>query len=167
MLLDLRYGPMPELQRHHEHHITSESVYSLGSPEPQDMQHLEPSIRNRVEMLGVVTIVDAVIQFYGVVPIVLPGECVEAIIAGSLRGEFDIRIFAISEIDMWSELLAGYVIEVVSGGEEHLMIVSMSEIFYPGRFGPIAQNRLHQQFLLPQNQGESAGRRGVLQRYCP
>ena len=74
--LHLVCGPCPEGSRHHLRHVAAESINTLGSPEEQNIGHLVPSIRNRIEVFAPsasIAVVDAIVQLYGFIPVVAVG----------------------------------------------------------------------------------------------
>ena len=63
------------------------------------MQHLEPYGWNGVEMMGMVTVINSVIELDSLVPVLLVGESVEAVIARCFCRELDISVVAFSKVD--------------------------------------------------------------------
>lgn len=84
MLLDVGDSPLPELQRYHVDHVAAESIDTLGRPVAQDVEHLEPGVGYRREMVATVAVVHSVIKFYGIVPVAMARESGKAVIARRL-----------------------------------------------------------------------------------
>ena len=90
-LLDDRRGVRPELCRHHLSHVATETVNALLGPEKQNVRHLEPCIRNGVEMTDATCIViDAIVQLDGLIPVVDIGRIVKMVITRCLCRLFKI-----------------------------------------------------------------------------
>ena len=71
-LLDLRNHPVPEIDRHHEHHVATEAIDTLLAPVQQDIEHFGPSVRHRVEVIvTATTVIDAIVELHGLIPVVL------------------------------------------------------------------------------------------------
>ena len=132
LLLHLLRGVCPELGRHHLGHVAAETVDTLLRPEQQDVRHLEPGIGDGVEITeasGIV--VDAIVQLHRLVPVVLPGGIVEVIIARSLGRHLQIGFrFALIEVEIGGETLAGTIVEVVLRVKTVQGIVRLAEVFY-------------------------------------
>ena len=101
-LFHLFNRPCPELDRHHFCHITTEAIDLLACPEEQDMQHLVPSVRNRVKLLFSATLVeDAIVEFDSLVPVVDRWVSREAIVARSTSRV----LLVVLDIELRCELL--------------------------------------------------------------
>ena len=82
LFLHLGNGPMPEVNRHHFCHVTTESVHFLSCPEQKDVKHLAPSIGNGVKVVhSSSNIVHTIIQLHGLIPVIDTGISREVIIA--------------------------------------------------------------------------------------
>ena len=130
--LHLVGGPQPEGGRHHLRHVATEAVDTLCSPEQQDVGHLAPRVGDGHEMSHTTCIVvDAVVQFDGLVPVVHAWGIVEAVVTGGLGGFLDIGfVLAVIEIEIGRETLSRTVIEVVLRVESVLGIVAFAQILY-------------------------------------
>ena len=69
-LFYLGNGPCPELNGCHLYHVATETIDTTACPVAQNLQHLDPCIGNGRELAVARTVVDTVIQFHGVVPVV-------------------------------------------------------------------------------------------------
>ena len=71
LLLDDGYYPTPKLEGYHFCHVAAETIDTLLSPKEEDIAHLEPC-RGEREEIGTLAfeVVDAIIEFYGFVPVV-------------------------------------------------------------------------------------------------
>ena len=104
--LHKRYCPFPELHGHHVSHVAAETVDSFGAPESEDVEHLEPCVRGGREVPGAVTVVDAIVELNGLVPVVASRESGEAVVSGGFGRKFAILVIAFAEIHVvWGELL--------------------------------------------------------------
>ena len=129
-LLHLRDHPVPEFNRNHFRHIAPETVHPFSRPEKQDIQHLRPCIGNRIEMRGTaVHIINTIIQFDRLIPIVLSGTGAEAIVTRDFAAQFAIfKIFLLSS-ELQAQGLPRYIIEIIIGIESFRSIVFLSQIF--------------------------------------
>ena len=80
-LFHIRDCPFPKLHRHHMHHIATEAIHTLCRPKAQNVEHLQPSVGDRTEMGSTVTVVDAVVEFHSLIPIILSGKGIKTIVA--------------------------------------------------------------------------------------
>ncbi len=80
-ILYLRNCPFPKVEWHHEHHVASECIDSFGSPIAQDMEHFEPCGGDGGEVACAVAVVDPIVEFHSLIPVVARGECIEAVVA--------------------------------------------------------------------------------------
>ncbi len=79
--LDLWYRPFPKFQRHHKHHVASECINPFGRPIPQYVQHFKPGRGDRGEMAAAIAVVNTIVEFYGLIPVVAGWECIETVVA--------------------------------------------------------------------------------------
>ena len=94
--LHLIGSPCPKGRRHHFGHVATEGIHTLLCPEEQDVGHLVPSIGNGVEMLRTptgITIVNAVVELYRLIPVIARGTIGKTIIARSLCGILPVGLF--------------------------------------------------------------------------
>ena len=117
-LFHLRDHPVPEFNRNHFRHVAPETVHPFSRPEKQDIQHLRPCIGNRIEMRGTaVHIINAIIQFDRLIPVVLSGTGTKAIVPRDFRRKFAIfKIFLLST-ELQTQGLPRYIIEIIIGIE--------------------------------------------------
>lgn len=119
MAFDLRNGPFPEFDRNHLCHIATEAVYTFSGPKQQNVTHLKPRGRYRVEVPSPsVTIIYSVVQFYRFVPVVASGRGGKIVIAcGFGRTLFVWDRCTALQIEAGLKRVSGNVIEVVLGRE--------------------------------------------------
>ena len=91
---DVGNRPLPEFERHHVGHVAAEAVNAHLTPIAQYGVHVVPCARNRVEVIGVVAVVNAIVELDCLVPVVLRWESREAIVARCLGRKLDICIVA-------------------------------------------------------------------------
>ena len=80
-----------------------------------------------------VAVVDAVVEFHGLVPVVAPRTVVEAVVAGTLCRIFDIRFLTLLGLHRRDERLTGTVVEVVGGREVLARVVVLTEVAHAVR----------------------------------
>ena len=113
LLLDLCNRPCPECLRHHLRHIATEAINAFACPEEQYMQHLMPSVGNRVELLfAAVLVEDTIVEFNGLVPVIFGRVGGKAVVARSAGGVLLIAL----HIEVRSERLA-HIVEVIERRE--------------------------------------------------
>ena len=94
--LHLIRGPRPEGSGHHLGHVATECIHALLGPEEQNVGHLIPSVGYGVEVFRTSTgiaVVNAVVEFHGLVPVVARGTIGKTIIARSLCGILPVGLF--------------------------------------------------------------------------
>ncbi len=80
-------------------------------------------------MACMIAVVYSVVEFYGVVPVELAGECREAVVARRTCGKLHVSLFAFAKVYAFGgELLTGNIVEVVGGAEEHLGVIVMAKV---------------------------------------
>ncbi len=80
-------------------------------------------------MVSIVVEVMAVVEFYGLIPVIAAAERGKTVVAGGLRRKFHIRPSARRrDIESGSKLLVGGVIVVVGGEEVHRRVVIGTEV---------------------------------------
>ena len=87
--LHLIRGPRPEGSGHHLGHVATECIHALLGPEEQDVGHLIPSVGYGVEVFRTSTgiaVINAVVEFHGLVPVVGRRTVGETVVARSLGG---------------------------------------------------------------------------------
>ena len=126
LLADGVKGPVPELEGYHVDHVAAEAVDAPGKPVAQDMNHLLPQLGNGIEVGLSGLVVAAVVELYGLVPVVGGGEGGEAVVAGDLGWELDICRRR-GDVYLRGELLVGDVVVVVGRGEAHRSVVGGAE----------------------------------------
>ena len=77
------------------------------------MKHLEPRVGHRVEVLRTVEVVDTIVQFHCLIPVVGSRESCEAVVTGSFGRKLDISVLAAAQVYMRRELLMGDIVEIV------------------------------------------------------
>ena len=91
LFLHLGNGPMPEVNRHHFCHVTTESVHLLSCPEQQDVKHLVPGVGNGVKVVrSSSSIVHAIVQLHGLIPVIDTGISREVVIASGTGGKLNV-----------------------------------------------------------------------------
>lgn len=128
LLLDLRDRPLPEFEGHHVGHVAAETVNALVGPVLQDVEHLFPCRGRRGEMPPSVGGIYAVVEFDGVIPVILSGRRGEAVVSGSFGRIFEVGVGAAAEIYRRRELMARDIVEAVCRREKHVRIVFLAEI---------------------------------------
>lgn len=134
-VLDIGYGPLPELERHHKHHVTPEGVNAFRCPEAEYVEHLEPGVGYGVVVTAAVERVAAIVELHGLIPVVDAREGREAVIARSFGRKFDVGLLAGAQVDGGGEKLAGDVIIIVGGREKHVGVIVRAEILDTGGSG--------------------------------
>ena len=83
-----RDGPGKKLYRHHLRHIYAETVYAFGCPKEQYIAHLDPCRGNRIELfLTAALIKDTIVEFDGLIPVILARMAGETVITGHFSGK--------------------------------------------------------------------------------
>ena len=127
-------SPCPEGGRHHLCHVTTEGIDTLGSPEEQDIRHLIPCIGDRQEMLRTtagITIVDAVVEFHGLIPVITVW-CISKTIISRGLGRY-LRIYLLLACNMRkNQRLAPTIIEIITDIEMVFLMVVLTEILHTG-----------------------------------
>ena len=134
-LLDLRYGPVPELHGHHVGHVAAEAVDALLRPEEQNVEHLVPGGGDGGEVALASGVIYAIVQFYRLIPVVLARIWVKTVVAGGHGGLLVVEIGALPQVDARGELLAGHVVEIVGWRESKVFIVAFSQVVNAVRLG--------------------------------
>ena len=84
---DLGNGIVPKLHRHHLDHVAAEGIHAFRSPEEQDVHHLVPSAGRGGKVLAAsAAIVDAIVQFDGLIPVVASRPGGKLVVAGGFGG---------------------------------------------------------------------------------
>ena len=132
-ILDLIGSPAPESSWHHLGHIATEAIDTLRCPEQQDISHLIPRVGNRTEVPHPACIVvETIVKFYGLVPVVHARRIVETIVASGFGRLFDIGFgFAMIEVEIGREALTRAIVEIVLRVEAMLRVIVLAKIFYP------------------------------------
>ena len=115
LLLHGLRGVSPEFRRHHLRHVATETVHTLLRPEQQDGSHLQPRIRDGVEMSDAPGIViHAVVQLHRLIPVVTARGIVEMVVTRSLGGLFQIGLrLATIQVEIRCKTLARTIVKVV------------------------------------------------------
>ena len=130
-LLHLWDSPCEELHRHHFRHIDTDAVDAFSCPEEHDIAHLDPCAWDGVKLLlATILIEHAVVQFDGLIPVVLARMAGKAVVPGHLS-----RIFIVAlQVFIHSESLARQVIEVIERRESPLRVVILTKVLHSGGF---------------------------------
>ena len=136
LLLHTSYGVFPELGRHHLSHVATETVNAFLRPEHQNICHLEPSVRCGVEVAYTTGIVvNAIVQLYRLIPVVLSRRIVKVVIACSL-GRFLYIGFRLTmiQVEIGCKTLSGTIVEIVVRIETVQHVVLLAKVLYSTRF---------------------------------
>ena len=123
LCLNLGHCPLPEFHGCELHHIATEAVDLLRCPVEQNLQHLYPGVGYGCELMYAGAVVDAVVELYGVEPVVAVGYA-ETVVAGCSQGVLGVGLVGASQgVDVVTEGLLDQVIEVVVSFEENIFLV--------------------------------------------
>ena len=129
--LHLVGGPCPEGGGHHLGHVAAEGIHALLCPEEQDVGHLVPSVGNGIVVLRTsagITVVDAIVQFHGLVPVVARRTVAEAVVARCLGGILAVSLLRTELREV--ERLPPAIVEVVVSAEMPFLVIGLSKVFH-------------------------------------
>ena len=129
-------NPFPKFDRHHLRHITTKAVYPFSKPEPQDIEHLLPCVRHRIEMSEFPVLeINAIIQLNRFVPVILAGMRRKAIVTGHFGWKFTVfKIFLLCT-EMQLESLSRQIVKVIVRIESKMSLIILSQILHKRIFG--------------------------------
>ena len=123
---------MPECGRHHLSHIATESVNTHGCPIHQYIGHLAPCVGHWCEVLRTSTsieIVNTIVEFDSLIPIVHTGRSIEMVISCSLSRELAIRFcLTCVGINMWLEWSAWTIVEIIGSRKTHRRVIVLTKV---------------------------------------
>ena len=94
-------------------HIATKSVNAFQRPEAKYVKHLNPSVRNGVEMACIISVIYTIVKLNSFIPVIDRGKRRETIIASSLCWKLEVFIITVSQVDLRREKLSGYIIKIV------------------------------------------------------
>ena len=136
LLLHLWNDPSPEIARHHLCHIATETVDAHACPVQEDVAHLHPSVGGggAENQLTSSLIVNAIVEFYCFIPVILTHPRGEAVVACHLCRHFHIVThLVIVQREVRRELRKWQVIEIVVGMESLSLVVIFSKVSHSFR----------------------------------
>ena len=93
LFFDLCNSPGPEGLWHHLCHIAAETIDAFTCPEEQYVQHLVPCVRDWIKLLfATILVEDTIVEFDGLIPVVLRRVGSKAVIASSASWVFGISL---------------------------------------------------------------------------
>ncbi|OAV74815.1 hypothetical protein Barb7_01630 [Bacteroidales bacterium Barb7] len=129
-LLNLRDDPLPKLNGHHLRHIATEGINAFPRPEAENIQHFQPCIGQRVKVAGAaMDIINAVVQFDSLVPVISPRLGRKAVVAGCLGGKFAVcKMLLLFVVEMQCQCTFRHIIEIVAGVKSLACVVMFAEV---------------------------------------
>ena len=125
-------GISPECRGHHLRHVATEAIYALSGPKEHHVYHLEPCIGRGIEVFvhsTAPTIVYAIVELHGLIPIVFARTAIKLIVARGLGGYLLVISGAIHD-GAQVQRITPTIVEVVERREMRMSIIILAKVFH-------------------------------------